>query len=343
MDPAGSSTDGNITIYVAIFLFSLMLSAYFASAETAFAAVSKVRIRTLAEKGNKRAKTVLWITEHFDKTLTTVLIGNNIFHAASASVSALIVLRRFSSQTVWLGTLVTTLVVYLFAEMLPKSFAKERSEELALFYAHGLRFLVRVLTPLSALFSGISRLMARLFSASPAKTVTEEELINLIETIEDEGVLRPEKQALVNNAMQFRVKRVGDIMTPMADVVLVSSSVRTKELAKLVITLPYSRIPVYEGRRDNIVGILPVNRFLSRYTTGKPILLRKMLMKPYTCPKDTELSTLLHRMRMGKLHMIFVTDEKKNKIGIVTMEDLLEELVGEIQDESDTAEGLALV
>ncbi|MBR2036562.1 MAG: HlyC/CorC family transporter [Lachnospiraceae bacterium] len=326
-----------------LYVFFLLCSAYFACSETAYTAVSKVRLRTMADKGNKRAVKALWICERFDKTLTTILIGNNVFHASCASLSALLVMREFAEEYVVYGTIVTTLIVYLFAEMIPKSLAKARSEEIALLFASSMSILVKLLTPLSALFSGISALLSRFLASDETTTVTEEELISIIETIEDEGVLEPEKQALVNSAMEFRDKLAEDIMIPMSGVTAVSSTIPLDKLAEIVQTSAYSRLPVYEGSRDNIVGILPVNLFLTHYVTGKQIHLRKLLMKPYVFNRKTEISELLQRMRLNKLHMIFVTDENNKKLGIITMEDLLEELVGDIQDESDAGEGLQLM
>ena len=326
-----------------LYLFFLLCSAYFACSETAYTAVSKVRLRTMADKGNKRAAQALWICERFDKTLTTILIGNNVFHASCASLSALLVLRQFDEEYVAYGTLITTLIVYLFAEMIPKSLAKARSEEIALLFSSSMSALVIVLTPVSAIFSGISALLSRFFSSGESKTVTEEDMINIIETIEDEGVLEPEKQALVNSAMEFRDKLAQDIMIPISDVISVSSTMPMGELADTVKAMPYSRLPVYEGSKDNIVGILPVNIFLSHYVTGKPVVLRKILLKPYVIDSKTELFALLQRMRLNKLHMVFVMDENHKKQGMITMEDLLEELVGDIQDESDTGEGLQLI
>ena len=325
-----------------LYLF-LLFSAYFACCETAYTAVNKVRMRTLADKGNKRAKKVLWICDRFDKTLTTILVGNNVFHASCASLSALLVLRQFDADHVLYGTLITTFIVYLFAEMIPKSLAKARAEEISLLFASSMMLLVKLLTPVSALFSGISVLLSKMFSSGESKTVTEEELLSIIETIEDEGVLEPEKQALVNSAMEFRDKLAEDIMIPISQVVSVPSTVPLRELASLAQTLPYSRLPVYEGSKDNIVGILPVNVFLSNYVAGKPILLRKLLLKPYVFDSKTEISVLLQRMRLNKLHMVFITDENRNKLGLITMEDLLEELVGDILDESDAGEGLRLM
>jgi len=326
-----------------LYVFFLLCSAYFACCETAYTAVSKVRLRTMADKGNKRAVKALWICERFDKTLTTILIGNNIFHASCASLSALLVMREFAEEYVVYGTIITTLIVYLFAEMIPKSLAKARSEEIALFFASSMMLLVKLLTPFSALFSGISALLSRFFSAGESATVTEEELISIIETIEDEGVLEPEKQALVNSAMEFRDKLAEDIMIPIGDVVSVSSATPLTKLAEIVRATPYSRLPVYEGSKDNIVGILPVNLFLTYFVSGKQIHQRKLLMKPYIFNCKTEIPELLQRMRLNKLHMVFVTDANNKKIGMITMEDLLEELVGEIQDESDAGEGLQLI
>lgn len=335
----GFSVDAGSCI---LYLFFLACSAYCASSETAYTAVSKVRLRTMADKGNKRAKKALWVCDRFDKTLTTILIGNNIFHASCASLSALLVMRQFDEAYVLYGTLITTLIVYLFAEMIPKSLAKARSEEIALAFAGSMVFFVKVLTPISALFSGISKLLSRFLSSGDGKTVTEEDLISIIETIEDEGILDPEQQALVNSAMEFRDKLAKDIMIPMEEVIAISSTMPMAEIADVVKTTAYSRLPVYEGREDNIVGILPANLFLSLYVSGKPFLLRKLLLKPYVFDSNTEISALLQRMRLNKLHMVFVTDEHRRKVGIITMEDLLEELVGDIQDESDAGEGLHL-
>ena len=325
-----------------LYVFFLLCSGYFACCETAYTGVSKVRLRTLADKGNRRAQKALWICDRFDKTLTTILIGNNIFHAACASLSALLVLRQFSEEYVAYGTLITTIIVYLFAEMLPKSLAKARSEEIALFFASSMQLLVRLLTPVSFIFSGISALLSRFFENDGSGTVTEEDLMTIIETIEDEGVLSPEKQALVNSAMEFREKLAEDIMIPIELVDAVSSATPLPELAENLRELSYSRVPVYEGKPDNIVGILPVNTFLSAYVSGSPIVLRKMLLKPYVFDRKTEISVLLQRMRLNKLHMVFICDEHRRKVGLITMEDLLEELVGEIQDESDAGEGLVL-
>ncbi len=326
-----------------LYLFFLLCSAYCASAETAYTAVSRVRLRTMADKGNKKAKRALWICDRFDKTLTTILIGNNIFHASCASLSALLVIQQFSSEYVVYGTLITTVIVYLFAEMLPKSLAKVRSEEIALLYSFSMMWIIKLMTPFSAVFTFIGSVISKIFKAEDNDTMTEEDLINIIEIIEDEGVLEPEKQALVNSAMEFGTKVAEDIMIPIEDVITVSVATPIDEIAEFVKTMSHSRIPVYEGNKDNIVGILPVNLFLTRYVMKQPILLRKMLMKPYVFDKKTEVPRLLQRMRLNKLHMVFVCDENRRKLGVITMEDILEELVGDIQDESDAGEGLQLM
>ena len=303
-----------------LFLFFLFCSAYCACSETAYTAVSRVRLRTLAEKGNVRAKRALWICDRYDKTLTTI-----------------------SSEYVVYGTLLTTVIVYLFAEMIPKSFGKARSEELALILSGSMAFFVRLLTPISAIFTAIGNGISRLFG-TPEDTdaMTEEDLQTILETIEGEGVLDPEKQALMNSAMEFGHKTAKDVMTPISQVVSISSSMSNDQLAAYIRTLPHSRLPVYEGHKNNIVGILPVNEFLRNYVSGKPVMLRKILLKPYIFDQNVETNELLQRMRLNKLQMVFICDENRNKLGIITMEDLLEELVGDIQDESDAGEGLQL-
>ena len=325
----------------------LLLSAYFSSSETAYTAVNKVRLRSLADKGNKRAKRALWVCDRFDKTLTTILVGNNIVNNALASISSLLFLNQFEdlwgASAVLYGTLITTLIVYLFGEVIPKSLAKNHPEELALAFSGSMSFFVKILTPISALFSGISKLLGKFLSSDDQQTVTEEELISIIETIEDEGVLEPEKQALVNSAMEFREKVAEDIMVPIDQVVTIPSNMPLQELAELAKSSAYSRLPVYERKEGNIVGILPVNTFLSNYIAGKRTPLRKLLLKPYVFDKRIEISELLQRMRLNKLHMVFLVDENRRKVGIITMEDLLEELVGDIQDENDAGEGLELM
>jgi CBS domain containing-hemolysin-like protein len=342
-----ASPKGEVWVLVALYVICLLFAAYFALSETAFAAVSKVKLRTLADKGNKGAKKALWIGDRFDKTLTTILIGNNIFHAAGAAITTLFLVEVFGDKADLFslpGTFVTALIVYLFAEMIPKSIAKVHSESLALHLASPMKFLVKFLSPISAVFSAISKGIARLFHAKEESAVTtEEDIIDIIETIEDEGVLEPEKQALVNSAMEFREKLAEDIMVPMEQVVCVSSTISKEKLVRIIKESPYSRIPVYEGNPENIIGILPANQYLSLYTAKKPIVLRKILLKPYVFDHKTEITELLQRMRLNKLHMIFVINEKRKKIGLITMEDLLEELVGEIQDETDVGEGLDLV
>ena len=329
-----------------LYVFFLLASAYFACSETAFTAVSRTRLRTIAEgrepKKARRAKTALWVCDRFDKTLTTILIGNNVFHASCATLTTLLVLRAYSAEFVVYGTLITTIIVYLFAEMIPKSLAKAKSEPLAMFFAPSMKLLVLVLTPISALFSGISKVLSRFFSAEEEQVVTEEDLINIIETIEDEGVLEPEKQALVNSAMEFRSKVAQDIMVPMDEIICVPVSMSVEKLAEMARTTIYSRIPVYEGSKNNIVGILSINKFLANFVSGRPVRLRKLLLKPYVFDYRTEIPELLQRMRLNKLHMVFLVDENHRKVGMVTMEDLLEELVGDIQDESDAGEGLQL-
>ena len=197
--------------------------------------------------------------------------------------------------------------------------SKARAEEIALFFSGSMVLLVKLLTPVSAIFSVISKLLSKLLAGKETKTVTEEELLSIIETIEDEGVLEPEKQALVNSAIEFRDKLAEDIMIPMDQVVCVNVATPIEQLVETVQAGIHSRLPVYERNKDNIVGILPVNLFLSQYVTGKKVPLRKILLKPYIFDSKTEISVLLQRMRLNKLHMVFLVDEHRKKVGILTM------------------------
>ncbi len=326
-----------------LYVICLILCVYFAAAETAYTAMNKVRIRAMADEGSRKARRALWITDRYEKSLSTILIGTNVLHASCATLTTLFVDRNFDDRFVWVGTLVTTVIVYLLGEMIPKSLGKARSESCALVFSGSLVFLVKILTPVSFLFTAISNGISKLFKAEKQEnTVTEEDLMNIIETIEDEGVLEPEKQALVHSAVEFGSKVASDIMVPLDKVLMLKSGTPVDEIAQFVKNQHYSRIPVYERNTQNIIGVLQVNAFLNKYLTKQKIDLKKMLLKTYVFDANIEISELLSRMRLNKLHMVFLRDETRNKVGMVTLEDILEELVGEIRDETDLGEGLEL-
>ncbi|MBQ4052439.1 MAG: HlyC/CorC family transporter [Clostridia bacterium] len=328
---------------ILLYVICLILCVYFAAAETAYTAMNKMRIRALAEEGSRKAKRALWITDRYEKSLSTMLIGTNVLHASCATLTTLFVERKFDTSYVWVGTLVTTVIIYLLGEMLPKSFGKARSESCALSFSGSLVFLVKVLTPVSFLFTAISNGISKLFKAEKQdNTVTEEDLMNIIETIEDEGVLEPEKQALVHSAVEFSSKVAADIMVSIDDVVMLNVKTPIDEIAQFVKSHRFSRIPVYENDKQNIIGVLQVNSFLNKYITKQKIDLKKMLLKTYVFDANSEISDLLSRMRLNKLHMVFLRNDKRSKIGMVTLEDILEELVGDIRDETDLGEGLEL-
>ncbi len=324
---------------ILFYLVFLFLAAYFACSETAYSSVSKIRLKTLADEGDKRAAKALKICDSFDNALISILIGNNLCHVSCAALSTLVVIASLPRRYLIYGTLFTTLVVYLFGEMIPKSIGKSKSEEIALRFSDSLYLFIRIVKPFAALFSGISTVISRFFSVPETATVTKEELQDILDTIEDEGVLEPEKQELINQARQFFKKFAKDVMIPLDQAVLINSSMPYDKIADFIKTLPYSRIPVYEGTRNNIVGILPVSLFLAGYVSGKKQPLRKILLKPYVFSENNDIQELLQKMRLNKLHMVFIADETGRKTGLLTMEDILEELVGEIQDESDAGSG----
>ena len=251
---------------ILLYIFCLISCVYFAAAETAYTAMNKVRIRSLAEEGSRKAKRALWITDRYEKSLSTILIGTNVLHASCATLTTLFVESKFDTEYVWVGTLVTTVIVYLLGEMLPKSFGKVRSESCALSFSGSLTFLVKLLTPVSFLFTTLSNGISKLFGAEKQETtVTEEELLNIIETIEDEGVLEPETQALVHSAVEFSSKVASDIMVPLDKVLMLDAHTPVDEIAQFVKNQHYSRIPVFENNTQNIIGVLQVNSFLNKH------------------------------------------------------------------------------
>lgn len=338
--------DGStIPLWIA-FVFFVLAGGYFAGAESSFSAVSKIRIKAKAEDGNRRAKGVLYILNRFDKALTTLLVGNNITHIAAASVAAVLATRMYADTGVNTSsfsftmacTVVSTAVVFLFSEMIPKSMANDRSETVSLLAAGSLRFLMRVLTPISAFFGLISKTASRLFAAKEEPSITEDELVEIIETAEEEGVVDEEQKDILKSALEFDHTLVGDVMTMAKDMELLNVASSTEEILDTIRNSLHSRIPVYAGSPERIIGTLRVRRYLMEYSRNPKVRLRNMLTPPYFVREDAKIDDLLDDMRQHKHHMAVVVDDEKRAVGLVTIEDFLEELVGEIFDEEDVVD-----
>ena len=323
-------------IIAIILLFCAM---YFAVTETAMASASRAKIKTAAERGDARARNALFLLDHFDRAITTILIGTNIVHIAVASIVTVAVTRRWGLNFVTLSTIVTTIAVFFLGEMLPKSLGKKYSEKLLLSCAGAMRALMKLFAPLSALLTAIGNSAAKLSRGDPEITFTEDELYDIIEDMTEEGSLDEEQGELISSALQFGDVTVESILTPRVDVTAIDVDDPLEEILQQVREQNHSRLPAYEGTIDNIVGILQIRTFIKAYLhLGDRTEIRPLLDEPFFIHQSTNIDELLPIMSKGKKSMAVVTDNYGGTVGIVTIEDILEELVGEIWDEDDVVE-----
>lgn len=328
----------NILMGVCILLL-IALSAFFSSVETAFSTVNTIRLRHDAENGNKRAETALTITENYDKALTAILIGNNIVNIGCSSLATVLCLNLFGDMGAAISTGAVTILVLTFGEILPKCLAKEHADSYCLHTAQVLRVLMTIFSPIVFLFIKLkSFVLNRMRKNEKAPSVTEDELKYIIESIEEEGVLEEQERELVQSALDFDEKTVQEVLTPRVDITAVDIEDDAKDVAKLILTERYSRIPVYKENIDNIIGVLHTRDFLEAMIHGEKPEIAKLIQPAYFIYKKKKLSTVLTDFKRKKLHMAIVSDEYGGTVGIVTMEDLLEEIVGEIWDEDEEVE-----
>lgn len=329
--------DGDSLLLIAIFVICNIISAYLAASESSFASVSKIRFKTRADNGDRKAKSVLYIINNFDRALTTILIGINVTHLAAASVATLFVAERWgtSDSVTLITTFVTTFIVFLVSEMIPKSFANDRVDTVAVFSAPILRFLMKILFPLVWIFNVVTRLASKIFKAKEIPSITEEELYDIIDTAEEQGVMNEEQSELLRSVLDFPDTHASDVMTMRDDIAYLDINMSNKELIKRIKDIPHSRIPIVNGSLDNIVGILPARKFLRSYITNPNIDIRTILLKPHFVKCNDSIDELLDTMRQHKIYMGIVRDKNSKVCGIVSIEDFLEELVGEIWDEED--------
>lgn len=321
---------------VLIILALLLFADYFAVCETSFAAVSRIRLKTAMERGDRRANKAMYVCERFDKAITTILIGTNIVHLSCASYVTVLVTRRWGLSAVTLSTFVTTLVVFFVGEMLPKSVAKKYSLRLALGTASSLVFFMHLLTPVSFVLTKIGELASRLTKGDSEVSVTEDELYDIIENMTDEGDLDSEQGDLVHSALAFGDLTAESILTARVDMETIDVDDPLEEILSQVKASRHSRIPVYQDSVDNIIGVLQIRRFMREYLQKREKTdLRSLLDEPYFVHQSAKIDELLSVMSSKKINMTIVTDSYGGTVGIVTVEDILEELVGEIWDEDD--------
>lgn len=320
-----------------IFLFVLLfLSAYFSSSETAITAASKLRIKAMADNNVVPAKTALKLMNNFEKSITTILVGNNIVNIAMSSFSTILALHLGVNVAVM--TICVTITVILFGEVIPKALAKEFGESYTLRIAGSLKLVSIALTPISALFTLISRLVTRLFAKETEPTVTEDVVIDIIEDMEEDGSLDSDESRLLYSAFEFSDVSVNDILTDRRDIVSIDIALSDEEVLEKVKSSSYSRLPVYSGDLDNIIGVLRISEYLESYIKGNSPDLRTLLDTPIFVTPETKIDELLSDMKRLRKPMALVKNRSGRVIGLVTMEDMLEELVGEIWDENDKIE-----
>ena len=305
--------------------------------------MNKIRVRGYADDGNKRAKRALRLEAKYDRTITAILVGNNVVNIACASLATLLVFRIFDAFGSSLSegvitvitTVITTVVIFLAGEMIPKSYARAHSDEYIMLMSGSLSFLVTILTPVAFLFQSVSRLVQRIVKAEDAPTVTEEELTGIIETVEEEGVIDEDRGDLLQSALVFSKKKVADVLTLREDVVGIERSMDEEEILEIIKQNKYTRLPVYRRDLDHVLGFLSVRTYLKAVAEDKPRNLGSMITKPYFVSHEADIDDELAKMSKNKTSIAIVRGKRNEVLGLVTVEDFLEELVGEIFDEDD--------
>ena len=330
MFPMDSSS---ISMIVAIVLLVTM-SAYFSATETAFSCMNKIRMKSRADAGDRHALLAMKLSEDYDRLISTILIGNNIVNISASTVGTVLFTKLYAAYGPTISTVVLTLVVLIFGEISPKSLAKEHAEGFAMFSAPILRVLLVILRPLNFLFSQWKRLLNLIFRPSEDPGITEEELITMVSEAENEGGLDQHESQLIRSAIEFGDLEAGDILTPRVDIVAVEDSATMEEIAATFAESGYSRLPVYHKDVDDIVGVIHEKDFNAARYRGQTDISGCITPVHYTTA-NAELGALLRTLQKKKTHMAIVVDEYGGTEGLLTMEDILEELVGEIWDEHD--------
>lgn len=311
----------------------ILMSAYFSASETAFFSMNKIRMKNMASNGNKRAELVLKLAENYDKLLSSILIGNNIVNIASSSIATVLFVRWLGNTGVSVSTAAMTVLVLVFGEITPKSLAKNMPERFALFSAPILRIINIILSPLNFVFLMWQKLVYKVIKPPEDKGVTEEELLTMVEEAQNDGEIDSHESELIRNAIEFNDIEVMDIYTNRVDVVAVDVNTDNDEIERIFREYGYSRLPVYKDSVDNIIGILNQKDFSNASKDSCKI--EKIMNTPVFIVPSMKISQLLTLLQKKKSHMAVIIDEYGGTVGIVTLEDILEELVGEIWDEHD--------
>ena len=327
LDPASISMIAALVILV-------ILSAFFSATETAFTSLNRIRLKSRADSGNKRSALTLRIAEDYDKLLSTNLIGNNIVNISASTVGTVLFTKLFLDYGPLVSTVVLTVVILVFGEISPKSMAKENAEAFAMFAAPIMRVLMTVLAPVNYLFAQWKKLLSRIFRKSEEEGITEEELITMVDQAENEGGLDQHEGQLIRSAIEFNDLEVEEILTPRVDIVAAEDTATMDEIAAIFAENGYSRLPIYHDTIDNIIGVIHEKDFHAARYHGQEDVSAIVSNVLYTTG-STKISDLLRILQRAKAHMVIVVDEYGGTEGLCTLEDIVEELVGEIWDEHD--------
>lgn len=327
---------------IVLLIVLILLSAYFSSSETAFTSANRIRLKNEAENGSKQAKRTLNLADNFDAVLSTILIGNNIVNIATSAIATLLFVGWFPTYGATIATIVITVIVLIFGEITPKTIAKEKSETIAKFSTPVIYVLMNLFKPAIWFFERWRMLLDKVFNFDTYETISEDELLSIVDQAEMGGSIEDHEHRLVRSAIEFDDLEVSTILMPRVDVVACDVNEGDSKIDELFSTHNFSRLIVYDDTIDNIVGILhekDFNRYLkTKQRTGKATSILTIIKEVIFVPPVMNLSRLLRTMQLKKTHMAIVTDEHGGTVGIATMEDVLEELVGEIWDESDIIE-----
>ena len=313
----------------------IAFSAYFSASETAFSSLNRARMKAMAEQGDKRAERALALAEQYDRLLSTLLIGNNIVNIAVASIGTVMFVRYYGDLGATISTVVITIVVLIFGEISPKSLAKDSPERFAMLSAPLLRILMWVLAPLNFLFSQWKKLLTVIFRVKDDRKLTQQELLVLVDEVEQEGGIDRDEGELLRSAIEFPDQEAEDILTHRVDLEGVQVDASREEVARVFRESRYSRLLVYGEDLDDIQGVIHLKDFCD---APDGAALKDMMTSPLFVPPSVKISALLRQLQRSKSHVAVVSDEFGGTLGIVTLEDILEELVGEIWDEHDEVE-----
>ena len=329
-----------LPLLIAGIILCIVFSAFFSASEIAYSSCNKVRLSHAGEEGDSKAAAALKIAEHYDDAISTILVGNNLVNIAASSLGSVAVILSLGEQYAWASTALITLAVIIFGETMPKIAAQKNANHFAYAFSGPIRILMVVLKPVTWLVVSLVNLLTGRLKGSEDTDADAavEELHSIIETAEDEDVIDEDASELVSAAIDFAEISASEVMTARVDVTAIDIDDSLEEITKIVADSPYSRIPVYENSIDHVIGILSLNHFLKAMIDRQQVDIRSLLLEPCFVYKTMKLPSVLSALRDAKQHLAVVTDEYGGTLGVLSMEDVLEQLVGEIWDETDIVE-----